>query len=148
LQQYSGSGAGEEAAQSIAVDLTGNTYVTGYSQGGATGLDFATIKYSQPTAAILPVSGVAPIVLDLDQNYPNPFNPLTTIRFGLPAKDSEVRLRVYDTLGREIASLVGERLHPGTYEIEWDASKRPSGIYIYKLEVGGASMTKKMVLAK
>jgi hypothetical protein len=148
LQQYSGPGAGEEAARSLAIDNLGNTYVTGYSQGGASGLDFATIKYSQPTAAISPIPGPPPVALVLDQNFPNPFNPLTKIRFGLPGDDFNVRLRVYDTLGREIASLVEDRLRPGAYEIEWDASKQPSGIYFYELEAGSASMTRKMILTK
>lgn len=150
LQTYSGSGPGEEGAEALAVDALGNVYVTGFSQGGATGVDFATIKYSQPTAAIAPL-GAASTTLVLDQNYPNPFNPSTTIRFGIPgteAAESEVRLRVYDSLGRMVASLVDGRLAAGSYAIDWDASQQPSGIYVYKLETGATPITRKMVLTK
>jgi len=150
LQTFSGSAPGEEGAESLALDALGNTYVTGFSQGGATGVDFATIKYSQPTAAIAPL-GAAPTSLVLDQNYPNPFNPSTTIRFGIPgteAAESEVRLRVYDSLGRMVASLVDGRLAAGSYAIDWDASQQPSGIYVYKLETGATPITRKMVLTK
>jgi hypothetical protein len=147
LQQYSGPGSGEEGAQAITV-AGGNVYVTGHSPGAATGLDFATIKYSQATAAIQPVAGPAPTRLGLAQNFPNPFNPSTTIRFDLPAPDSSVRLRVYDPLGREVAALVGGQLIQGTYEVAWDAAAHPSGIYFYALEAGGATLTRKMILAK
>ena len=151
LQTYSGSAPGEEGAQSLVLDALGNTYVTGFSQGGVTGLDYATIKYSQPTASLLPVLGAAPIAPALDQNFPNPFNPSTTIRFGLPgteATESEVRLRVYDSLGRVVASLVDGRLRAGMYEVAWDASRQPSGIYMVKLEADGAPIIRKMVLTK
>jgi hypothetical protein len=87
------------------------------------------------------------------QNYPNPFNPATKIKFDLPAVRSEagamdVRLTIYDQLGREITTLLNEKLTPGTYEIEWDASKYPSGMYFYKLEAGNYSESKKLILLK
>jgi len=83
----------------------------------------------------------------LDQNYPNPFNPSTAISFQLSA-NSKVMLKVFDLLGREIVTLVDGALAPGAHTVRWDASSRPSGVYMYRLEVNGTSTTKKMVLTK
>ena len=84
----------------------------------------------------------------LSQNYPNPFNPNTVIRFVIP-KSSFVNLKVYDVLGREVATLVNEEKQPGAYEVNFDASGFSSGIYFYRLRAGGNySATQKMVLLK
>ena len=85
----------------------------------------------------------------LHQNYPNPFNPITKIKFSIPnGIVVQTFLSVYDILGREVATLVNEKLSPGTYEIEWDASNFPSGVYFYKLTAGDFTQTKKMLLIK
>jgi hypothetical protein len=85
----------------------------------------------------------------LYQNYPNPFNPVTKIKFDVPVETiHELSLRVYDFLGREITTLVNEKLKPGTYEVEWDAINYPSGVYFYKLTSGDFSETKRLVLLK
>lgn len=83
----------------------------------------------------------------LFQNYPNPFNPKTNIRFDLP-KSGIVKLIVYDILGKEVSSLVNEKLQPGKYEVNFDASDLSSGIYIYTLKAGDFADTKKMILIK
>jgi photosystem II stability/assembly factor-like uncharacterized protein len=83
----------------------------------------------------------------LDQNYPNPFNPTTKIYYQIPEL-SFVTLKVYDVLGSEIATLVNEEKPAGTYEISWNGSNYPSGIYFYKIETDGFNETKKMVLIK
>ena len=83
----------------------------------------------------------------LEQNYPNPFNPNTTITFSLPSK-SYVRLKVFDLIGREIASIVDEELSAGTYLRQWTAINISSGIYFYRLQSGSFSETKKMVLLR
>jgi hypothetical protein len=70
----------------------------------------------------------------LYQNYPNPFNPTTEISFQI-AKAGFVNLKVYDVLGREVAALVGEKLEPGYYSRQWNASAVPSGVYFYRLSV-------------
>jgi hypothetical protein len=88
-----------------------------------------------------------PVQYLLNQNYPNPFNPSTAISYQLSA-NSRVTLRVFDLLGREITTLVNGTFAPGTHTVQWDASSRPSGVYMYRLEVNGASTTKKMVLTK
>lgn len=87
----------------------------------------------------------------LVQNYPNPFNPTTTIKYSLPAGREEfhnVSLKVFDILGREVATLVNERKGPGIYEIEFDASELPSGAYIYTIRSGNFVQSKKMILMK
>jgi hypothetical protein len=83
----------------------------------------------------------------LYQNYPNPFNPATTINYDLPAAGI-VRLVVYDILGKEIAVLVNEKQTAGKYEVTWDASNYPSGVYFYKLTTDDYSGTKKLILLK
>ena len=83
----------------------------------------------------------------LEQNYPNPFNPTTHIGFRI-ANFGFVSLKVYDIIGNEIATLVNEEKRAGEYEIEFDATGLPSGIYFYKLKAGGYIETKKMVLIK
>ena len=80
----------------------------------------------------------------LSQNYPNPFNPTTKIKFVIP-QSSFVNLKVYDVLGREVATLVNEEKHPGSYEVEFDASQLSSGVYIYKLQAGSYTSFKKMI---
>ncbi len=93
-----------------------------------------------------------PTQYSLSQNYPNPFNPATTIKFAVPY-EGLVHLRVYDMLGREVASLVSENLAPGYYDVNFNASILSSGIYFYKMEVmDGSSVrfasVKKMSLIK
>jgi len=91
----------------------------------------------------------------LYQNYPNPFNPSTKIEFDIPnlplgrgVGGMIVSLKIYDILGKEIATLVNEPLSPGSYEVDWNASSFPSGIYFYKLNSREFSVTKNMVLIK
>ena len=88
-----------------------------------------------------------PEKFELFQNYPNPFNPSTNIKYQI-AKSGDVKLIVYDVLGNEVATLVNEKLQPGTYEIEWNAFNYPSGVYFYKLTAGDYKQTNKMILLK
>jgi hypothetical protein len=81
------------------------------------------------------------------QNYPNPFNPTTTIEFSIP-KTTYVSLKIYDVLGREIATLASERMNAGTYMKTWNASNIPSGVYFYRLNAGQFVETKKLMLLK
>jgi hypothetical protein len=88
----------------------------------------------------------------LFQNYPNPFNPTTKIKFEIPSnvksETSNVKITIYDILGREVATLVNEDLKTGSYEVKWNASNFSSGIYNYKLVAGDFISVKKMVLIK
>jgi len=88
----------------------------------------------------------------LDQNYPNPFNPSTTIRFALP-KDAMVTLKVYDVLGREVRTLVNQRVSAGYQQVIWDGRNETgahvaSGMYIYHISAGDFTSTKKMMMLK
>lgn len=98
------------------------------------------------------ISSGIPNSFMLSQNYPNPFNPETKIRFDIPENSnmhpSNVSLIIYDVLGREVSALVNEQLKPGKYEVKWNASVNPSGVYYYMLKSGDFTETKKMTLVK
>ncbi|MBX3007232.1 MAG: T9SS type A sorting domain-containing protein [Melioribacteraceae bacterium] len=83
----------------------------------------------------------------LDQNYPNPFNPTTTIKYSIP-KESQVSLKIYDVLGREVMTLMDAKQNAGKYDITFNASKLASGVYIYRIIAGDFVQTKKMMLLK
>jgi carboxypeptidase T len=88
-----------------------------------------------------------PTVCALEQNYPNPFNPTTGVRFRVPGV-SDVRITVFDLLGREVVVLVNERKAPGSYEVTFDASALASGVYLYRMTAGNFAQTRKMVVVK
>ena len=88
-----------------------------------------------------------PTEFALMQNYPNPFNPSTVISYQLPVS-SKVTLKVFDVLGNEIATLVNEEKPAGVYEINFNSNKLASGVYLYKLQAGGFTETRKMILMR
>ncbi len=83
----------------------------------------------------------------LSQNYPNPFNPKTRIAFEIP-KNEFVKLKVFDSLGKEVITLVNEEKSPGRHEVEFDATTLSSGIYLYRIDAGGFLESHKMILLK
>lgn len=83
----------------------------------------------------------------LSQNYPNPFNPTTTINYSV-AKESNVSIKIYDLMGREVATLVNEMKEPGTYEVNFNALNLSSGIYFYRMSAGEFTSIKKMTVLK
>ncbi|MFZ4590311.1 MAG: T9SS type A sorting domain-containing protein, partial [Ignavibacteria bacterium] len=93
------------------------------------------------------ISAEVPGSYSLGQNYPNPFNPSTVVSFQLSVV-SDVSLKVYDVQGREVQTLVNERLNAGTYEVKFDGSMLTSGVYFYRLFTDGFSDAKKMLLIK
>ncbi len=93
-----------------------------------------------------PLSSERPI-LELSQNYPNPFNPITAIEYRI-FEPGFISLKVYDVLGREVATLVNTVQNAGGYRVEYNASRLASGIYFYRIQVGRASATKKMIVVK
>lgn len=128
----------------INIDLyysSGTVYVYAIAQNGS------IIKLQEAVTGIDPINNQVPTQYRLEQNFPNPFNPSTKFRFSL-GKSAITKLIVFDALGREVSMLVSEYLLKGIYEIEWDASNFPSGVYFYKLYADDYSETKKMVLMK
>ncbi|NWG27618.1 MAG: T9SS type A sorting domain-containing protein [Ignavibacteriaceae bacterium] len=91
--------------------------------------------------------GLKIMQFELAQNYPNPFNPATKIRYTIPS-NGLVTLKVYNTIGEEVASLVNEQQQMGTYEVEFNSSGLASGIYLYKITAGNFNEVKKMILLK
>lgn len=122
----------------------------GYVAGNSAAARFFTI-----IDGIEETSPRIPERLELNQNYPNPFNPTTVIEFQIPNAGGQSRfgnsrlefvsLKVFDVLGREVATLVNEVLAPGAYKSTFDASPLPGGVYLYALHSAGSSATKKMI---
>jgi outer membrane protein assembly factor BamB len=96
---------------------------------------------------IIEIEVSAPSKYSLEQNYPNPFNPATTISYSIKEKGL-VTLKVFDILGKEVATLIDEEQNAGSYKLEFDASSLASGIYFYHLNSGKFVSTKKMILLK
>jgi len=102
-----------------------------------------TFSYSDEVSVY--VSG--PLQFELAQNYPNPFNPSTSIKFSIP-QSSNVTLKIFNTLGQELITLIDQNMESGTHSINFDASKLNSGVYFYRLDAGSFSEVKKMTLVK
>ncbi|MCX6166296.1 MAG: T9SS type A sorting domain-containing protein [Ignavibacteriae bacterium] len=115
--------------------------------------DFVIIKKNSQTVY---VSNQNQLVSNykLYQNYPNPFNPSTNIKYTIPdngksqIENGLITLKIYDILGREIATLINEKQSPGIYAVSWNGAEFPSGIYFYKIIAGDVTETKKMFLLK
>ncbi len=104
------------------------------------------LAYAEGTTGVNDKENV-PAAFKLSQNYPNPFNPVTTINYSIPS-NGNVQLKVYDILGREVASLVNETKTPGNYKVNFNANNLASGVYFYRLQAGNFIQTKKMILMK
>lgn len=190
--------AGDNVATGIALDGSGNIYVTGGSRESAAGSDITTIKYNNSGSMIWAmkqngsvntsyqengrcisvdninnvfVAGVndqsdaivmkyvqvpigiqqtgngIPAKFMLMQNYPNPFNPVTNIEFSVP-HSGNVKLAVYDILGREVLILADQKLNPGNYSYRFEAGNLSSGVYFYRISGENFTDIKKMVLVK
>jgi hypothetical protein len=94
-----------------------------------------------------PVNNGLPREFSLQQNYPNPFNPTTSIRYSIPM-ESFVTLKVYNTVGEEVMTLANEFKQAGNFEVKFDASNLPSGIYFYELQASDFVQVQKMILLK
>ncbi len=90
---------------------------------------------------------ILPASFRLEQNYPNPFNPTTTIHFALP-KRAQITIKLFDLLGREIATLVEDKLNGGVHQINFEAAGLPSGLYFYTMKTSGFSASKKLTILK
>ncbi len=123
------------------------TLSTIYTVADQTTTKSAVITTLNESVGVVPIGNQVVSKYKLNQNYPNPFNPLTSITFDI-VKTSDVKLVVYDALGREVAELVNQRLSNGSYKVDFNAANLTSGVYFYKLTTGDFSETKAMLLLK
>jgi hypothetical protein len=137
------SGAGGTSTNPSPIVTTPASTVTTPSPTTSTGGTLTTIC----VIGIQPISNEIPSDFKLEQNYPNPFNNSSKFLVRI-SKLSRVKISVYDMLGREVGALVNEELKPGVYEVEFDGTNYPSGVYFYQLSAGEFRETKKMVLIK
>ncbi len=104
-------------------------------------------KYN-PSITSVDDESLSPGSFSLSQNYPNPFNPVTTIKYSVGGSGSQVHLKIYNALGKEVQTLVNENKPAGVYDVTFNASNLPSGIYFYRIITNSFSETKKMILVK
>jgi len=123
-------------------------FFTNTSDGWLVG-DYGIIGHTTDggTTGVAEGKNTNPAEFSLEQNYPNPFNPTTTITFSVGTY-SHTSLRVYDVLGREVATIFSGELSAGNYSKQWKANAMPSGIYFYRLQSGHSTETKKLILLK
>ncbi|RKY91854.1 MAG: hypothetical protein DRQ01_07045 [Ignavibacteriae bacterium] len=146
----------------MCTDNSGNFYVTGrtysddfplqtligaYNDSVRNWTNDAFILKFKSSPAGVSENNAIPNTFELHQNYPNPFNPSTTISYSVPEIEF-VTLKVYDVLGKEVATLINEEKQAGSYEVEFGAQNLSSGIYFYKLQAGSFVETRKMILLK
>ena len=113
----------------------------------ATVVDTFGIAWTKDITKVEKLGSDIPTTYMLEQNYPNPFNPETSIRFNVP-KESFVTVKVYNTLGEVVATLVNEEKSAGVYSVSFKANNLTSGIYFYTIKANDFSSTKKMILMK
>lgn len=157
IELYAGTSPTNMTLQSTSMYTTGSGTDPGdYNAIVISQFGSATVNQSGVAISNLKVSISNPVSVEdgevvkafnLEQNYPNPFNPSTVVGFQLSVA-GQATLKVYDLLGREVAVLVNGVLPAGSHSATFDATNLTSGVYIYKLEAGGRSMTKRMTLIK
>ena len=140
---------GNGATHSVKMYDSNGVYIEDFIPNGSGGL-------VTPNAVVIRETNVSSVSGDgdpgdksflLEQNYPNPFNPATNIQYAISSRQF-VTIKVYNVLGNEVATLIDEYKPAGTYEIKFDASGLPSGIYFYQLKAGTFIQTNKMVYLK
>jgi hypothetical protein len=151
VARYDGPANNYDDIRGLAVDDSGNVYVTGTSDGNVASV-MCTIKYCQFVGVEeLTPSGV-PLHFELAQNVPNPWVSGTRIFYTLPHED-QVVLRVYNPVGQLVRTLVSGKESAGFKRVAWDGRddvgrRVPSGVYFYRLQAGGFTDTKKMVVIR
>ncbi len=156
IKKYSGTGqyATTDAVRKLTFDASGTVMQISLKSGLVVTDTISQIQRftydNSGSGILLPVENAyrsTPAKYELSQNFPNPFNPTTAITFAVPQKGL-VTLKVYDILGNTITTLVNEEKPAGQYTKQFDAHNIASGVYFYKLTVGGVSLSKKMLVIK
>ena len=140
LYTTSNSGLPDNNIETIAFELNGNKWF-GTDKG------VAVFNENGVATAVEKVNVILPAGYSLSQNYPNPFNPSTTIKYSVP-RQSNVAIKIYDALAREVATLVNEEKSAGNYEVKFNGALLPSGVYFYRINSGEFTETKKLLLMK
>jgi len=138
------SGSGPTGLQNASV-IEMNTGIAAYAYAGINSTDVYFDREDWVTDVTPEVN--IPEAYSLEQNFPNPFNPATTIRFNLP-EQTYVSLKIYNSIGQEVSTLINRVVSSGTHEINFDASGLSSGIYFYQIQTQSFTSTKKMILMK
>ncbi len=147
VARYHGPLASDDLAIGVAVDGDGRVYVAG-STSKNNWSQYTIIQYLQdPTAVQRHRQAALQLDYSLQQNYPNPFNPATIIRYTLAAA-GHVELKVFDLLGRELATLVNQLESAGEHQVYWQAENLPAGIYVYRLRAGEFVAQRKLIFLK
>jgi len=130
--------------------LFSGTWQSGYTATSGVQGNFSVVRLTTEDSTAVSVGEEGsghPTLAGLDQNYPNPLNPSTSIRYKVPASGF-IQLKVFDPLGREVATLVNQMMEQGTHEVTWDAKGFASGVYLYRLNAGLFVETKKLILMR
>ncbi|MDP4116531.1 MAG: choice-of-anchor A family protein, partial [Bacteroidota bacterium] len=133
-------GSPNQKISSIIINQESSTLFAGTSQGSVYQVNNALTSTKNESSTL-------PVKFDLGQNYPNPFNPATTINFSVP-KAGLYTLKVYNSIGQEVATLISKEYAPGNYSVNFSAKNLASGMYIYRLSGNNVNMAKKMMLIK
>lgn len=138
-----------KATNSVHIQMS-IAYAQGDGKYAANGIYILSALSAVPTSVRNDDNGAATVKdFVLRQNYPNPFNPSTTIRYTLPREArGVVTLKVFNVQGQELATLVQEKQTAGEHAVSWNAAGLPSGVYLYRVQVGDWMETRKMILAK
>jgi Secretion system C-terminal sorting domain/Beta-propeller repeat len=132
--------------ETMIIRTNGDIYTWGTTMDSPGGKIITIYKYHDDEVQSINEFDISKSYL-LEQNYPNPFNPTTKIRFSIPELQLTT-LKIYDILGREVVTLLNKEKPAGTYEVEFNATNLPSGIYFYRIQAGSYIKTRKMVLLK
>ncbi len=135
------SGLTSKSINSLAISADGSTIYVGTGHSGVWKRSISELT------SVEKYQHAAPLSFSLEQNYPNPFNPSTTISYSLPTS-SNVRIEIFNVLGKKVATLVNGYEYAGNHKVDWNAGRFASGIYFYKLSANNFSQVKKMILLK
>ena len=129
------------------LDIYGNLRINDGNNDGNAIVDIGACEYLNHSSLTNNENYLVPKFNKLHQNYPNPFNPSTTFEFSIPYS-THVVLKIYDVLGKEVATLIDEELPMGQHKVNWNVHNLASGVYIYKIQAGEFVQTRKMILMR